>query len=297
MHRVREGVVMVRNPRNPNQVQRVSLRPEDVVAVVFWSRDYGQLLPHLAELDDLGLRPCFQFTLTGYGPPLEPRSPAIETIVPQFEALAQRYGRDRVSWRYDPIVLGSLHDTRSHEVRFAQLARLLAPFTSRCVVSFLDPYPSTLRELSKLQGVSGETFPSPTLSERLGLAKALSDLGRSVGITVSACCEADLLPVVPRARCIDPELIRSFAIDPNVGLRDAPTRKGCGCVLARDIGVYDTCAHGCAYCYACESPAIALRNAQHANPKANALGPQDVSEHRVEKPSPQLSLLAPSPRR
>ena len=76
MQRIRAGVVMVRNPRNPAHVMRVSLLAHDVIAVVFWSRNYGPLIEHLDEIDDRGLRPIFQFTFTGYGPPLELRSPS-----------------------------------------------------------------------------------------------------------------------------------------------------------------------------------------------------------------------------
>ena len=47
MRRVREGVAVARNPMNPKQERRVSLRPEDVGAIVFWTKNPAPLLPHL----------------------------------------------------------------------------------------------------------------------------------------------------------------------------------------------------------------------------------------------------------
>ena len=290
MQRVREGFVLVRNPRNPAHVMRVSLSPHDVIAVVFWSRDYGRLIPHLAELDDRGLRPCFHLTLTDYGPPFELRAPATQDVLAQFEALSRRYDSRRVIWRYDPILLGSRHDPAHHVDRFERLASRIAPYASSCIISFLDLYPSTLRGLDAVREATGESFDPPSLAQRLGLASALLEVARAHHIDLRVCCEPDMLPSVPRARCIDPDLIRTLAADPNVAFRDAPTRKCCGCVLARDIGSYHTCAHGCVYCYACESPARALRNAREVDLHANALGPHDLEPSEPPRRSAQLPL-------
>lgn len=293
MQRVREGFVLVPNPRNPSHVLRVSLAPAEVSAIVFWSRDYGRLLPHLDELDDRGLHACFHLTLTGYGPPFELRAPAFGTVVRQLEALAKRYGPERVIWRYDPILLGSRHDLAHHRARFHAIAQAVAPYVRRCVVSFLDEYPSAMRELRAITEQTGETFGRPSHPDRLALALSLLEAAQRFGLALSACCEPDLLPNVPRARCIDPDLIRTFATDPQPLFREAPTRKGCGCVLARDIGAYHTCAHGCVYCYACESPSRALRNAQQVDAHANTLGPRDIEAAAPPRRTRQLPLLDP----
>lgn len=282
LQRIRAGFVMVRNPRNLQHVMRVSLKAEDVVAVVFWSRDYAKLIPHLSEFDDRDLRPCFHLTLTGYGPPLERNVPAAGAVLNQFEQLAARYGRDRVIWRYDPIVLGTGHDVAAHVARFEELATHLSTMTARCVVSFLDLYPSTQRAIDQLARQTGERFPAPSVFDRARLAQSLVSIGAAFGIKVSACCEPGLVEHgVGRARCIDPDLIRSFARNQRFVAKEAPTRRGCGCVLARDIGAYHTCAHGCVYCYANSSPEEAIANARAAQPTANCLGPHDIEPHVV----------------
>ncbi len=272
MNRVRQGNVLVRNPRNPKHVIDVSLRPQDVIAVVYWSRDYGRLLPHLPELDERGLSPCFHLTLTGYGPPLELRGPSADAVIDQFARLAERYGPDRIAWRYDPIVLGSRHGVSFHEDNFEVLAIRIAPFARRCIVSFLDPYPSTRRELAAIEATGLERFDSPVLSLRRGLAARLVRIAKDHGLSISACCEVELGDLIAPARCIDADWIGTFTHAPPTAFRSSPTRKGCGCAFARDIGAYQTCGHGCVYCYANESPDVGLRNARAVQPEANHLG-------------------------
>jgi len=279
IHRVRAGFVMVRNPRNPAHVLRVSLRAGDVAAVVWWSRDYGPLIERLDELDGFGLRGLFQFTLTGYGPPLEPAGPDVSSAADQLATLAARHGPDRVVWRYDPIVIGSVCTRAWHVAHFARLAARLQGATREAVISFVDPYPSTRTALRAIGERTGDTWPAPSLEERVGLARELAAIGADHGMRVRACCESDLVEAgaVQGARCIDAERIRAIA-GPDVVLKEAPTRKGCGCVHARDIGAYHTCPRGCAYCYANASPEAGRAGAREVDCRGNHLGPGDLEE-------------------
>jgi hypothetical protein len=295
MHRLREGFVMVRNPRNPLHVMRVSLAPGDVIATVFWSRDYGRLSAHLDEIDDRGMHPCFQFTFTGYGAPLEARTPSWSTALGQFQLLAKRYGPRRVVWRYDPIVIGSGHGPGWHLDQFSRLASELSGCVSDAVISLLDLYPSARKGLMAAHEATGETFAPPTMQQRVELARSLVQAGAAAGMRVRACCEPELVEAgaIAAARCIDPEMIRAAAGDSGLELKEAPTRKGCGCVFARDIGVYHCCAHGCVYCYANETPEVALAHASEVQATANHLGAGDLQEQapqRKRKGAEQLVL-------
>lgn len=53
MNRIREGYVRWMNPFS-KAIYQVSLEPDDVSAIVFWSKNYLPLVPHLDELDVRG---------------------------------------------------------------------------------------------------------------------------------------------------------------------------------------------------------------------------------------------------
>ena len=71
MNRLREGEVLVPNPYNRRKVSRIRLSPEVVDGIVFWTKNPEPLLPYLRELDAMGYRYCFQYTITDYGKDLE----------------------------------------------------------------------------------------------------------------------------------------------------------------------------------------------------------------------------------
>ena len=105
IRRIRAGYCLVPNPFNSQQVQRVSLLPEDVDAIVFWTRNPRPIFSHLAELDERGYRYCFQYTLMDNPAPIDPASPHPPASVATFRDLAHRISPQRVIWRYDPILI------------------------------------------------------------------------------------------------------------------------------------------------------------------------------------------------
>ena len=140
LNRVRQGWCLVPNPFNPNQVLRVTLAAAEVDAFVFWSRNPRPLMRYLDELDDMGCRYYFLFTLIGYPDRIDPGSPPLSLSIRTFQELSARVGPQRVIWRYDPIVLSGLSGTGFHESNFRLVAQELKGATGRCVISFVKPY-------------------------------------------------------------------------------------------------------------------------------------------------------------
>lgn len=285
VHRVRAGFCDWVNPFG-GQVQRVSLLPEHVVAFVFWTRNPAPLMPFLDELEQGGYRFYFHFTLNGYPRALEAKNPPVELSIQRFRALADRIGPDRVFWRYDPIVLGRMDglalDADYHRRRFEELARALHGYTQRCYFSFVNLYRKARRNLSQAglePGVAGAQAPEDLTGlqaeARRRLAADLASVGAAHGITLYACCDDALVGAggVKKARCVDPEMIARLRPDLMISLKPRPTRDQCGCVESVDIGAYDTCLFGCAYCYATRSRAVALARYQAHRPDATLLWP------------------------
>ena len=137
LNRLKEGVVNVRNPRNPKQIRRVELTRDDVGCIVFWSKDPAPLLARIDKLEAFGIPFGVLFTLNAYGT-LEPNLPPREARIATFLALSRRIGKEKLVWRYDPIGLSPRCDHAFHVRNFQELANALSGATDRCIVSFLD---------------------------------------------------------------------------------------------------------------------------------------------------------------
>ena len=263
LRRLRAGEVLVRNPYRPGQLRRVPLSPAVVDAIVFWTKDPAPLLPWLDELDGMGYRYLFQFTLTPYGPEIEPGLRDKRAIVETFQVLGCRLGRGRVLWRYDPILFTDAIGLAWHEARFRKLCKALSPFTDQVTVSFLDPYPG--RPMGGLR--------PPNALEMQELAAMLGQTAKEYHLSIVACCEAgDFSPHgIGRAACIDRARLERLCGGPLRLGADRGQRPGCGCCESVDIGAYNTCVNGCRYCYATRSPATAARQYAAHHPQSPML--------------------------
>jgi len=263
--RLNAGQASYRNPFG-GQIHTVSLRPEDVIAFVFWTRWTEPFLPVLETLLERGYQVYFQHTLTGYGPPLEPNVPPLGKAVESMIRLSRRLRPELVRWRYDPIVLSGERDHAFHLRHFEALCRRLEGTTKQCHTSFVQFYRKVRRNLDKLEREKGEAIFEARTEERLTLAAAMSRVAAQHGIRLVSCCDPLLHEAgIPEGRCVDAELIESVRPDlPGLRLPRKPLRPGCGCAASRDIGAYNSCLGGCRYCYATESPqAAAAHHARH----------------------------------
>jgi hypothetical protein len=183
---------------------------------------------------------------------VEANLPDVAVRVDAFRALADTVGKERVVWRYDPILLSPAYTLDHHLRRFEQLARLLAGYTEKCVISFLDFYPKISAAVRAL-GI----IPASDEQKRR-IAKSLADIAFSHGLAVDACAEAiDLSDIgIGHARCVDDRLLSRISGHPISVGKDRNQRPACGCAASVDIGAYDTCPHGCRYCYANRGAAI-----------------------------------------
>lgn len=261
IQRVRAGFLFNRNPFNPRQVSRISLAVDDVDAIVFWTRNPVRLMPYLSELDELGYRYYFQYTLTGYPRALEAKTPHPLKSLETFKRLSDQIGKDKVVWRYDPILLSNLLPFEEHLRLFGKLAGSLNGYCQRVVISFADIYAKTARNL-KLTPSLVYTDIAQDISLCQTLAQELADIAHANGMAIFSCAESmDLTAFgIAHGKCIDDALLKQlFAIDVGCA-KDRGQREACGCVKSVDIGAYNTCLHGCRYCYATTNHMLATEN-------------------------------------
>jgi hypothetical protein len=297
INRIRAGYCTVPNPFNPQQVSTISLAPQDVEVIVFWTRHARPLLPFLGELDRSGYRYYFQYTLMDNPRLLDPRTPSLDVALDTFYRLADCVGPERVIWRYDPIVFSQATGASFHCERFAHIAGALRGRTRRVVISVMDLYRKTERRLRQLadQGLEVASYSGRPSARFDGLMGDLVQAACQNGMEITSCAEEiDLRPYGIRpGKCIDDEYIRRvFGLA--VGARKDPTqREACGCVVSRDIGMYDSCLFGCRYCYATSSFERARLNWREHDPQSpSLLGHHDAPPPDVALRQPALPLVS-----
>ena len=296
MERLKAGYVKWFNPFNG---QPLYVGFNKMRCIVFWSKNPAPMIPHLDELDKICPNYYFQFTLNDYDAErIEPNVPSVANRVETFRRLSERIGRDRVIWRFDPLILTDKLSVKDILDKVERLGDKLATYTSRLVFSFIDinSYAKVGKNLDR-GGIAAREFSSDEMCE---VAQRIGELVKGWGISASTCGEiADLDRYgIEHNRCIDDRLMvkcfshdREFmdfiSGDDSVGrarrarreqlllnfefdslddegrharLKDPGQRLACGCIMSKDIGEYNTCPHLCHYCYANTNNAAAMEN-------------------------------------
>lgn len=277
-NRIEAGYVCVRNPYYPSQVTKYRLAPEVIDVMVFCTKNPRPMLKRISRLADFE---TFWFvTITPYEKEIEPYVPPVQQIITSFRQLSNLVGKERISWRYDPIFISNKYSIDCHIEQFGQMAEALSGYTSQCVVSFIDLYEKTKRNFP---GVS-----SVTAHEQEELIDVFSKIAKANDLQIHLCCEnAELVREhVDADGCMSQTVLeRALGCKLNVPKKKR-ARSECACLLGADIGAYNTCGHGCLYCYANYDKESVARNRKLHNP-ASPLLIGELSEEDVVKPAEQ----------
>lgn len=264
-NRLKAGYVDVINPFNSKQANRISLTKKDVDCFVFWTKNPISFLSRLDELNDYNY--YFQFTLNSYGTDLEPNVPSKSNVlIDAFIKLSKAIGKEKVIWRYDPVILTNKYTREWHVKYFEKIAKKLSGHTEKCVFSFVDIYIKTKRNTKDLG------MKEITKDDMIYIAFEFSKIAKKYNIELSTCCEEiDLHKYdIKHNSCVDGVLIeKMFGLKLNEKLDKQ--RKMCGCLKCVDIGAYNTCLHGCKYCYASYNNDVVTKNLELHNPYSSTL--------------------------
>lgn len=280
-NRIKDGFVYVRNPMNRHQISKIKLSPALIDCIVFWSKNPRPMLNKLDLLKDYMY--YFQFTINPYNISMEVGVPKKDTIIETFKQLSEKVGPKRVIWRYDPILLSNEVDIAYHLKYFEVIASRLKGYTTTCVISFVDQYKKTQRNLRNT------TARVPHCNEMVLLAIEIVKIATTYGIKVQSCAEEiELVQMgIQHGRCIDNILIEDLLGTKLIVSKDKNQRLECGCVQSIDIGEYNTCSHNCLYCYANYNKDLVNRNQQRHDPLSPLLignvELSDVVKERVIK--------------
>ncbi len=214
------------------------------------------------------------FTIIDYPRIFSPNSPDMFQSISRFKKLSDILGPQSVFWRYDPIFFTSVTSEKYHLERFESIAAALQGATHRCYFSFIDFYAKTKRRIDLILKENRISAHNPDLAVKQRFSQKLADIARRFKIVPAACCEPEIVGNgIEQAHCIGPEILTENNIPLPGKCTPHPTRKGCGCIYSIDIGAYDTCLHGCEYCYAVRNSATALKRYQRHDPENPLLIP------------------------
>ncbi len=256
LKRIEEKYAYVRNPMNFHQVSKINLSPDVVDCIVFWSKNPAPMLPKLENLENYMY--YFQYTLNAYDQDTEQNLPSLADRIDTFRKLSKIIGRQRMIWRYDPVILNERYTIEWHAEKYAAIAGALSSCTDKCIISFIDLYPVNS------QRMKDNAIRELLTEEKRSLASRFSSAARANGISVNTCAEEiDLSDFdIGHSHCIDDKLISRLLGCPIEAGKDKGQRPACGCAASIDLGLYNTCQNGCIYCYANHNDNLRFRNFQ-----------------------------------
>jgi len=283
VERLKEGYVKWTNPFNrvPLYVNFSKAR-----VIVFWSKNPKPIIKHLDFIREKIPHYYFQFTLNDYANEnIEPNVPNVSSRIETFIQLSEKIGKDKVIWRYDPLILTDKIGVDELLRKVENIGNQLKGLTSKMVFSFADIqlYKKVQNNLRK-SSINHYEFDEQTMNE---FAQGLQQLNKSWNYEIGTCAEKIPLEKygIVHNKCVDDDLmIKLFPNDkilmdflgvqitppdifnPKGGIekqgknKDKGQRELCGCIFSKDIGEYNTCPHLCEYCYANTSKETALKN-------------------------------------
>jgi DNA repair photolyase len=298
-NRLDKGYVVWKNPFNqsPQYVSFVNTR-----VIVFWTKNPAPIIRYLPKLDQQGINYYFQYTLNDYdNEKFEPNIPFLEKRINSFIQLSELIGKNKVVWRFDPLLLSKELSVRDLLKRIWHVGNRLIGHTNKLVFSFADislyrKVQNNLTRDSKYYSKNDISQAEFRQEDKIEFAEGISKIlfkWKKINpkFEISSCSEdIDLAKYnISHNKCIDDDLmIKLFPNDSilmdflgvgqnlwgsNEKLKDKGQRKFCGCIVSKDIGSYDTCNHLCVYCYANTSPHAVKNNIKNLSENSESLLP------------------------
>ena len=281
-NRIDDGFVYVRNPYAKNQIYSYRLDPELIDCIIFCTKNPKPMFENLEKIDKFNQ--YWHITITPYEKEIEPNVPPMNDVLESFKYLSKKLGKENVTLRYDPIFINEKYTLEKHIESFEYIINSLSGYTTEAIISFIDLYEKTKRNFPKAREV--------TKDERLKLGKEFAQIGKKNNITIKTCVEGSELDKfgIDSSGCMTKEVIER-AINKNLNVPKQKARNGeCYCLLNNDIGEYNTCDHGCLYCYANSNKRLVKRNLKLHDPKSPILI-GEIKEDDIIKEMNQKSLI------
>ena len=253
MNRIKEGFAYSRNPLFPKNVSKISLNPKDVDCLMFCSKNYKPILKYMKEINEKYRIIC-HYTITAYGKDVEPYVPVINESIKNLIELSKIVGKEKVLWRYDPILLTEKYTVEKHLETFEYMAKQIAPYVQRAIFSFVEMYKKLDYNMPEIIDFTEE--------DKIKILKGIGEISKKYNLYIQTCGTDENYEEygIHVSGCTTSEILEQANSVKYKNVKAKPMRKGCHCIPSRDIGAYDTCLNGCKYCYANKRPDLAKEN-------------------------------------
>ena len=252
VNKFEEGYVYFRNPAYPQTIHKVILDKQHIEGIMWCSKDYLLILHDLKNITDK-FPSIFHYTITGYGKDIEPNVPSLEQSIYTFRELSLRYGKDKVIWR-----------------------------TDRVVINFVSLYEKVKKHMPGLKEL--------TYDEKLLIVKKFLEITKKYGLKLQTCgngLQFKDLQGIEVTGCLDEHALNLMGIYPKQPKGNA-VPWGCLCYPNTCIGEYNTCLHKCKYCYASSDFDKCDANFKKHNPKSPLLIGWPRGDEQIIEMKPKL---------
>ncbi len=199
-------------------------------------------------LDELGYKFYFNYTITGLPDIFESNVPDVDLLIDNMIEISDMFSPKHINWRYDPIVISNATNIQYHLDKFEYITSRLQGKVERCYFSFMNMYPKIIKNIKSLYAHDIIIYELE-LHEKIELISQLADIAKKYNITLYSCSNDMFVnDNIKKAHCVDGDIITELFGQHTS--KSNPTRTSCGCINSIDIGEYNTCTHGCIYCYA-----------------------------------------------
>lgn len=283
LKRFEQGFVYSRNPMFPNKVTKYELDPQTLDCIIFCSKNYEPILPYIKNVTDK-FNTYFHYTITAYDKDIEPNVPTIDKSIETLIKLSNIVEKQRIAWRYDPILLTKKYSKELHYKTFDYMAQKLSPHIDRCIFSFVEMYKKLKTNMPEIILLTNE--------DKVEIAKNIGLIAKKYNMIIQTCATETNYEKfgILHSGCLTSEILGQANNIKFKSIKHSGNRKNCQCIENRNIGDYDTCPNGCKYCYANQNPEIAKINYRKHNPSFDLIlgNLQDTDEIQL---SNQKSLL------
>ena len=240
LNRLKEKYVITQNPISKNNFYKIPLNKNIVDIIVFWSKNPN--INFLKEVRNLGYEFYLHFTITPYDKNIERNIPDKKLLIRNFQTISKLFGKEKIIWRYDPIILNDDFDANYHINNFKNFADSLNGYTDECIFSFVQIYSKIKNNIKNIND-----------NDKIILIENIKEISEKNNIKLKSCSQDfdNITNIrVEKSACIDKERIQKILGYSIKEKKDKSQRKLCNCIESIDIGMYNTCTNGCIYCYA-----------------------------------------------